>query len=381
VSVNLENLQQFSMDESTYFATIGAGLLLGNVTELLYDAGGRSIPHGTCLQVGIGGHGTVGGAGPPSRLYGLTIDSIEEVEVVLANASIARASQSENPDLFFAVRGAGASFGIVTEYIFNTQPASSETVNYAYIWTATDAPSRAEVFKSWQAFISNSSLPREISCTLTINPSIMLISGAYFGSLDGFNALQFTSYFPPSQESSVTVFTNWFELSELWGEEITESGIASPAYFYAKSLGFTSQTSIPDYVADQMFRYLATATNGTEFWAINFEVGAGAINDVLSNATAFPHRDTLFWMLSYAKDDDVVSQTTTQFLDGLNEVITSAMPNAYYGNYAGYVDPKEPNEEARVNYWGSNLRRLMQIKAVVDPHDVFHNQQSVLPAS
>ena len=82
------------MDESTHVATIGAGLLLGDVTELLYNAGQRSIAHGTCLQVGIGGHGTVGGVGPPSRLYGMTIDHIEEVEIVLANATIVRASQS-----------------------------------------------------------------------------------------------------------------------------------------------------------------------------------------------------------------------------------------------------------------------------------------------
>ena len=368
------------MDESTHFATVGAGLLLGNVTELMYNAGQRFIAHGTCPQVGIGGHGTVGGAGPPSRLVGMTIDHIEEVEVVLANATIVRASQSQNPDLFFAIRGAGASFGIVTKFIFHTEPAPPETVNYVYLWTGTDAASKAQVFKSWQSWISNSSLPRELSSTLTINPSIALMAGAYFGSQKDFDALQIATHFPPAQVFSASVFTNFLELSQFWGQQIQDSGIADPSFFYAKSLGFGPQTHVSDRVADQVFEYLATAENGTSFWAINFEVGGGIIQEVPPNATAFPHRDTLFFMLSYAKDTGPVSTTTTSFLDGLNKVITSDNPNAYYGEYVGYVDPKEPNAEARKNYWGSNLKRLKQIKAAVDPEDVFQNQQSVPPA-
>lgn len=124
----------------------------------MYNAGQWFIPHGSCAQVGIGGHATVGGAGFMGRQYGLTIDHIQEVEVVLANLTIVRASATRNPDLFLAVRGAGASFGIVTEYIFNTLSAPTQTVSFALTWTVTDAPSRAAVFKPWQAWISDPSL-------------------------------------------------------------------------------------------------------------------------------------------------------------------------------------------------------------------------------
>lgn len=86
-------------------------------------------------------------------------------------------------------------------------------------------------------------------------------------------------------------------------------------------------------------------------------------------------------MLSYARGNGKISTTTRKFLDGLNKVVTSGMPNAYYGNYVGYVDPKEPNDEARRNYWGPNLKRLKKIKTAFDPHDVLHNQQSIPPES
>ncbi|KAL8687427.1 MAG: hypothetical protein Q9218_006398 [Villophora microphyllina] len=377
ISVNLGNLQHFAMDDSTHVATIGAGLLLANVSELLYNAGQRFIPHGTCLQVGIGGHATVGGAGPSSRLVGLTLDHISSVEVVLANASVTTASLTQNPDLFFALRGAGASFGIITSFQFRTEPAPPQTINYVFTWNATDAASRAAIFKSWQQYISNSTLPRQLSSTLTMNPFISLMAGAYFGSRADFDALRIAQFFPPASTFTAEVFTNYHSLTELWGQQIQDSGIADPSYFYAKSLGFRPATIIPDAVVDNMFTYLSATKTDAAFWALNFEVGLGAIADVAINATANPARDALYFMLSYAKSAGPVTANTTQFLNGLNAVAKSAHPSAFYGEYVGYVDPKEDDRVARRNYWGSNLERLGLVKGVWDPRDVFHNQQSV----
>jgi FAD/FMN-containing dehydrogenase len=89
------------MDNNTWFATFGSGTLLGDLTDRLYNNGGRAIAHGTCPQVGSGGHLTIGGLGPLSRQYGAALDHVEEVEVVTANGTITRASKTQNPDLFF----------------------------------------------------------------------------------------------------------------------------------------------------------------------------------------------------------------------------------------------------------------------------------------
>jgi hypothetical protein len=377
--VNLENLQDFAMDESTWTATLGPGNRLGRVTELMYQAGGRHVPHGLSFDIGLGGHATVGGAGVASRMLGLTCDFVEEVEVVLANSSIVRASESVNADLFFAVRGAASSVGIVTEFTMRTAPAPPSTISYSFVWTAADVASRAQVFKSWQKWIAGVPLPRVMSSTLTVTPGAMIMSGAYFGSQTDFEALNISSHFPEPQSSTAQVWTNFLDVSTAWSKEIDGSGIASPTYFYSKSLVFRQQTQVPDDVADCVFEYLATVTNGTQLWAVNFEVGGGAVADVAPPETAMVHRDALFIMLSYARTSGKVTDTTVRFLDGLNRLITSGHPDAYYGEYGGYVDPKENNDKARYDYFGQNLRRLEQVKMAVDPDDVFHNQQSVRP--
>jgi len=89
------------VDQKTWHATIGPGTRLKGVNEGLLKQGKRTIAHGVGLQVGMGGHATVGGQGPLARKYGLTTDHVIEMEVVIADGSIVRASNTENPDLFW----------------------------------------------------------------------------------------------------------------------------------------------------------------------------------------------------------------------------------------------------------------------------------------
>lgn len=100
VAVDLVGLQQYSMDETTWHATVGAGMTLGDVDAELHKTG-RAFAHGVCPGVGIGGHATIGGLGPMSRMWGAALDHVVEVEVVTANGTIVRASDEQNSDLFF----------------------------------------------------------------------------------------------------------------------------------------------------------------------------------------------------------------------------------------------------------------------------------------
>jgi FAD/FMN-containing dehydrogenase len=95
------NFQHFRMDNVTWQATVGAGTRLGEVTKKMHDAGGRAMAHGVCPDVGIGGHATIGGLGPMSRMWGSCLDHVLEVEVVTADGRIQRASPTQNQDLFW----------------------------------------------------------------------------------------------------------------------------------------------------------------------------------------------------------------------------------------------------------------------------------------
>src|SRR6201992_558608 len=124
------------MDRTTWRATVGGGTLLGDLTQRMHDGGGRAMAHGTCPQVGIGGHATIGGLGPASRMWGSALDHVVETTVVLANSSIVTASQTQNPDVFWALKGAGASFGVITQFKVITHPAPGEAVQYSYTFSS-----------------------------------------------------------------------------------------------------------------------------------------------------------------------------------------------------------------------------------------------------
>lgn len=99
--IDLSEINSVVVDKESWRATIGGGAKLREVTEVLHKEGKRTLPLGTDPRIGIGGHATVGGMGPLSRMHGLVLDCLLEVEVVLADGSITVANSETNPDLFF----------------------------------------------------------------------------------------------------------------------------------------------------------------------------------------------------------------------------------------------------------------------------------------
>ncbi|KAF8166621.1 hypothetical protein K438DRAFT_252941 [Mycena galopus ATCC 62051] len=381
VVVDMVNFQQFSMDNTTWNAVVGAGTLLADVTSRLSNAGGRAIAHGTCPQVGIGGHATIGGLGPISRQWGTALDHVLEVEVVLANGTITRANSTYNPDILFAVKGAAASFGIVTEFVLLTHPEPSSAVIYSYKLQLGNHADLAPTFAAWQNIVADPNLDRKLASEVIIFELGMIISGTYFGTQDEFNALNFTGRLgAPTATASVSVLDNWLGIVGNWAQ--TEAlqligGVSGP--FYSKSLTFNATSLIPMTGIQELFSYFDTADKGTLIWFAIFDVEGGAVNDVPQNATAYAHRDAQFYMQTYAVGIGSLSNTTTAFVTNMSDIVTNSMPGVQFGAYAGYVDPKLT--DGPQEYWGTNLPRLESIKAAIDPGDVFHNPQSVSPVA
>lgn len=361
------------MDRTTWIATIGAGTLLGDVTMRLHDAGGRAMSHGTCPQVGSGGHFTIGGLGPTSRQFGSALDHIVEAEVVLANSSIVRASETESQDVFWAIRGAASGFGIVTEFKVRTEPEPGTAVQYEYSLKVGGAEARASLYKQWQTYVSNPTLTWKLASTLTVLEDSMVIQGTFFGTKEEYDAMDMGSQFPGANGSAV-VLEDWLGLVANWAEDVAlQVGGGVPTDFYAKSTAWTPHNLMSNETIDQLFQYIQTANKGTLAWFVLFDFEGGYTNQIPTHATAYAHRDVLIWLQSYTINLlGPVTQTQIDFVEQVNQLATNN--GTPYAAYPGYVDPRLPNGPQA--YWGSNLPRLEQIKADIDPNNVFRNPQS-----
>jgi FAD/FMN-containing dehydrogenase len=313
--IDLKHFQKYSLDPKTFRAIVGGGTLLGDLTKRMHDSKNRAMAHGTvttpslcpsssppfnyalsglpnafhrfledsapnpstkqvlttleCPQVGIGGHATIGGLGPTSRQWGTALDHIEEFEIVLADSSIKRASATQNPDIFWAVKGAGASFGVVTEFVVRTEPEPGEAVHFSYSFTVGTYASMGKTFKAWQKFVSNPALTRKFASEAIITQLGLIISGTYFGSKKEYDALEMDDKFPGHQQAKTVVFRDWLGLVAHWWEEaalLLGGGVSAP--LYTKTITFNGCDLIPDSVIDSLFDYLDKVKKGTLIWFI-----------------------------------------------------------------------------------------------------------------
>ncbi|KLU83739.1 hypothetical protein MAPG_02790 [Magnaporthiopsis poae ATCC 64411] len=381
VAIDMTNFKKFEIDRTSWKATIGAGNNLGRVSKLLQDNGGRAVAHGVCPDVGLGGHATIGGLGPMSRMWGSCLDHVLEVEVVTADGKVQRASETQNSDLFFALKGAGASFGVITEFVMKTQQSFGQTVQYTYSFTFASMRDQWRTFKAWQDLVSDPKLDRRFGSQIDITPLGCIIQGTFFGSKAEFDATGIASRLPSTRNRTLLT-RDW--LGTLAHNAETEALYLSniPAPFYSKSLGFRQQDLLSEDAIKAMFNYLADTDPGTILWTIIFDLAGGATNDVAMNATAYAHRDKAMFYQSYAIGLPQVSDTTRRFVTGFHEQVVKSIPSqaGEATLYGGYVDPGL-GADAQSSYWGSNYPALQQIKAKWDPNNIFHNHQSVRPAS
>ncbi|KAH9992370.1 hypothetical protein F4779DRAFT_609290 [Xylariaceae sp. FL0662B] len=367
-------MQDFSIDTNTWVTTVGGGSKLGDLTKQLHEHGGRAFAHGTCPGVGIGGHATIGGLGPASRMWGTALDHVVGVEVVTADGSIKRASETENPDLFFALKGAGAGFGIITEFNIRTHPEPGDVVQYSYSITFSRAKDLAPVFQQWQELISDPDLDRRFGSEIVFHELGCIITATFYGTEAEWDATGIAKRIPTGEISVViddypAVLANEAEEAALY-----LSDIDSP--FIARSVAFRPDELLSAERITQLFDYIDSVDRGTLIWFLIFDVSGGAISDVPMNATAYSHRDKIMFSQAYGIGIPTLNQNTKDFIEGIVSTIRNSSPQVLT-TYPGYVDPSLPDPQE--SYWGPNLKTLGQIKSKWDPNDVFHNPQSVRP--
>lgn len=320
-----------------------------------------------------------GGLGPMSRMWGTALDHIVEVEVVTANGTILRANNITNSDLFFGLRGAGASFGIITEFVMRTHPEPGDVVQFSFDFTFGDDPEKlASSFIQWQELVADPELDRRFGTEFVVSPLGATITGNFYGSQTEFNDTGILGRLP---QNGTLIVTDWLGSMAALAEQeaLYLSNIAT--WFYSKSLGFRQEDVLSNDSAVNLFQGIQDADKGTLLWFIIFDATGGAVADVPLNATGYAHRNKFMFYQSYAVNLLSLSSTTKAFLTNFHNQLLSYLPSniSARGTYPGYVDLNITGV-AQEEYWQGNLPALEAIKAAWDPSDVFHNPQSVQPA-
>jgi FAD/FMN-containing dehydrogenase len=169
-----------------------AGVLLGELDRET-QAFGCAVPAGIVTHTGLAGLTLGGGIGWIMRKYGLTIDQLLSVDLVTADGAHVVASETENPDLFWGVRGGGGNFGVVTEFEFRLNPLGPEVVAGPVFWLAEDAPEVLRFYRDWIAECPDELMTivvqRRMPALPVVPPDlvgkrIIAVAACYAGSID-----------------------------------------------------------------------------------------------------------------------------------------------------------------------------------------------------
>ena len=377
--IDLSLMKSVSVDPSTRRAWVGGGATWGDFDRAA-QAHGLATPGGVVSATGVGGLTLSGGLGWLRGKYGLSIDNVMSVEIVTADGQVRTASERENTDLFWAIRGGGGNFGVVTTFEFKLHPIGPTVMVLMPVYRAVDA---ATVMKGWRDFMA--SAPDEIGGALvefstipedpaypkeTWNEKVMALAGVWAGPAEeGERALQpLRALATPLLDFSGQM--GYCEMQSLY-DALFPKG-AHRAYF--KSL---YMDRLEDVAIDEIAPRCANRPSDRSLCSVWY-MGA-AVGRVPKEATAFGDR-SFRWMLSI---DAIWDEPENDALN-LSWVRGFWSDMQLYSNGRGYLNfaglPEDGDGMARGTY-GSNYPRLAAIKAKYDSTNLFRLNQNIKPGA
>ncbi|CUS09179.1 unnamed protein product [Tuber aestivum] len=393
--IDMKKFRDVIVDPNTFIATVGSGLRLGDVATRLYNDARRGLPHGTCPGVGIAGHALHGGFGYMSRMWGTTLDNIVEMEVVLANGDIVTASKSTNPDLYWALRGAGSSFGIVTNFKFTTYPAPGSGVRASWSWTLDDSASdtvekKVKIFQALQDF-SEESAPSNIVFGVFMTNGFIDVSCVYWGPRAEFDTLiaPLVASFPQDGLPTPTIADYpYIDLLVVLGggEQLPQpENYTKHDTFFTKSI--VAPTKLTTKSLTSFFTFLGE--RGVEpslSWFVIADLYGGKYSNIAAQdpaGSSYAIRDSFFTFQLYSNIDGANPPVTAyppwgfEYMNEMSRSITEPQPETKFQAYVNYVDPSLSPQEAHELYYGSNYQRLRELKGRYDPELLFWNPQAI----
>ena len=371
--LDLSLMKGIRVDPAARTVRVEGGCTWGAVDHATHPFG-LATPSGFISSTGVGGLTLGGGIGYLARTYGLTIDNLQEVDMVLADGRFVTANAKENPDLFWAVRGGGGNFGVVTSFLFKLHPVST-VYGGPMIWPLEQA---AELLKFWRDFIM--AAPEDINgwfAFITVPPAppfpeqfhmkkMCAVVWCYTGPLDQaeerFKPIR--AFGPPAVDFAGAIP---FPALQSLFDALYPAGLQ----WYWKADFFRE---LNDQAIDLHVKYgaqLPTMHSTMHIYPIN-----GAAHQVGTADTAFNFRDVNFAQVIVGVDPD--PSQNSRMIAWAKDYWLALHAYSAGGAYVNMV--MDEGEDLVKAAYGNNYARLAQVKAVYDPKNLFHINQNIKPA-
>jgi FAD/FMN-containing dehydrogenase len=375
--IDLSSMRGVEVDPGARLARVQGGAVLGELdreTQLF----GLAAPGGVVSQTGVAGLTLGGGYGWLRRKYGLACDSVVSAQVVCADGEVRTASATTNPDLFWAIRGGGGNFGIVTSFTFKLHPVGP-IVAFAGVFYPVEAA--ADVLDGYREYFTDA--PDEVtaealSITMPADPSLpepvrdrecLVVGAVYAGdTAEGMDVLQ------PLRELA----TPLADITQPMPFTVVQS--AFDGLFPSGQLRAYWKAAYVAELSDAVIEIIARASaeRPSPLTFVDTYPMGGAISRIGTDETAFAERSAPFMVSvhgnwSHSEND---SANITWVRDIWGNIDRLGLGSTYL-NFSGAEDA-EPSRAA-VGF-GPNLERLARVKSTYDPENLFHHNNNVAPS-
>ena len=378
IVIDLSAMRAVWVDPASRTARVQGGALWADVDHET-QAHGLATTGGIVGHTGVAGLTLGGGIGWLMRKHGLAIDNLLAAEVVTADGNIMLASEHEHPDLFWALRGGGGNFGVVTSFWFSLHPVGPIVTAGPVFWAAEDTTDVLRFYRDFAAeapdelgnVVRLGTVPPlpVIPAELHFRPAIAVAS-CYAGAVEqGEEAVrELRGFGAPLVD---LVGTTPYVAHQSGLDDTTPHGW----HYYWKATNLAGLTDdVIAVIADNAY-----AASSPRTYAAMFHMG-GAVARVPHDATAYGGRDMPHNIIIDAawlpeKSSELAETETTwarQFLQALQ-------PHRNPSVYVNFLDADDDASRLREAYSGATYRRLAEVKAKYDPDNAFHHNQNIRP--
>jgi FAD/FMN-containing dehydrogenase len=371
--IDLGQMRGVRVDPVARTARVEAGATLADLDHATH-AYDLAVPTGVLGSTGIAGLSLGGGIGHLSRKFGLTIDNLLEADVVLASGEVVTAGPESHPDLFWAIRGGGGNFGIVTSFLFRAHPVSTVVGGL----TLYDLEQAGDVLRWYRDFIA--AAPEELDgffAFLTVPPGPPFPEALHLRKMAG---IVWCYSGPVESADEVFAPIKAFGPPALYGVQPMPfpalqgsfDALYPPGFGWHWRADFVS--AIPDEAVEEHLRFADALPN--LFSTMHLYPIDGAVNRVGPNETPFSYREVRWAQVMVGVDPDPINYD--QVADWTTRYWQALHPYSAGGAYVNmYMD--EGQGRVRKSY-RDNFDRLVRAKTLYDPENVFRLNQNIRPA-